>query len=413
MTRRSVQRIAISVAALVFGAVAFTIYGQRTRTASVEARTTQTAAPQIVPVAEVIRTDLSRTVKLTAEFTPFQDVDVMSKVAGYVKQIYVDVGDRVKEGQLLATLEVPEMADELAKASASINRSTAEVAHARDEIRRAESAHQMVHLSYTRLAAVMQSRPGLIAQQEIDDAHSRDLVAEAQVSAAQSNLAAAEEAVGMNRADQAKTKTLIAYTRVAAPFSGVVTKRYADTGAMIQAGTASQTQARPLVRLAQSSMLRLILPVPESMVPSIHLGQSVDVTVPSLGRTLPGRVARFAHEVDRSTRTMQTEVDVPNPNYVLIPGMYAEVSLALERRDHVLSIPLGAIDPGEEVSKVFVVTPAGTVEIRDVALGIETADRAEIRSGVKQGEFVITGKRAGLKPGQHVTPKLTVSAKSA
>jgi RND family efflux transporter MFP subunit len=259
----------------------------------------------------------------------------------------------------------------------------------------------------------MQSRPGLIAQQEIDDAHSRDLVAEAQVSAAQSNLAAAEEAVGMNRADQAKTKTLIAYTRVAAPFSGVVTKRYADTGAMIQAGTASQTQARPLVRLAQSSMLRLILPVPESMVPSIHLGQSVDVTVPSLGRTFPGRVARFAHEVDRSTRTMQTEVDVPNPNYVLIPGMYAEVSLALERRDHVLSIPLGAIDPGEEVSKVFVVTPAGTVEIRDVALGIETADRAEIRSGVKQGEFVITGKRAGLKPGQHVTPKLTVSAKSA
>ena len=101
---------------------------------------------------------------------------------------------------------------------------------------------------------------------------------------------------------------------ITAPFAGVVTKRYANTGSMIQAGTASQTQAMPVVRLSQNGLLRLHLPVPESAVPHVHLGEPVDVRVSALDRTFPGRVARFADKVDQSTRTMETEVDVPNPN---------------------------------------------------------------------------------------------------
>jgi len=156
------------------------------------------------------------------------------------------------------------MADDMRRASAALDRSHAEVARAKDEQQRAESAHELAHLSFQRLSGVAAKRPGLIAQQEIDDARTKDLVAEAQVSAAKSALAAASQQVAVNKAEKEKVRTLLDYTRVTAPFAGVITRRYADTGSMIQAGTASQTQAMPVVRLSENSKLRLILPVPES-----------------------------------------------------------------------------------------------------------------------------------------------------
>jgi multidrug efflux pump subunit AcrA (membrane-fusion protein) len=206
--------------------------------------------------------DLSRNLVLTAEFKPYQEVDVMAKVAGYIKQINVDVGDRVKEGDLLATLEIPEMKDDLNRATAAMERSSADVTHAGDEVRRAESAHDIAHLLLQRLKAVNDKKPGLIAQQDIDVAQSKDLEAEAQVAAAKSALAASKEQVHVNNSDVERVHTLMDYTRVTAPFTGVVTMRYADKGSMIQAGTASQTQAKAVVRISENSTLRLILPVP-------------------------------------------------------------------------------------------------------------------------------------------------------
>ena len=333
----------------------------------------------------------------------------MAKVAGYVKSINVDVGDRVKEGQLLATLEIPEMADDRARAQAGVDRSQAEVTRAKDQVQQAQSAHEIAHLSYNRLAEVSKSKPGLVAQQEIDDAHSKDLVAEAQVSAAKSNLAAAEEQVHVNTAELQKIKTLFDYTRVTAPFAGVITKRYADTGSMIQAGTASSSQAMPLVKLSENSLLRLILPVPESAVPTVHIGQQVEVHVKTLNRSFPGRVTRFAEKVSLATRTMDTEVDVTNPSLVLIPGMYAEVNLTLDSRAHVVVVPVPAIDVGSDDSsgQVFVVTPENQVAIRKVKLGLQTSTRVEILSGVEAGEMVVIGNRAGLQSGQQVQPKVT------
>src|SRR5215469_5198791 len=163
---------------------------------SVASETTTTVA-----VARTSLEDMSRPLVLTAEFRPFQEVDVMAKVAGYVKNINVDVGDHVRQGQLMAVLEIPEMADDLARGKAAVDRSQAEVARARDELQRAESVHQIAHLSFTRLADVARQKTGLVAQQEVDDAHSKDLVAEAQVSAAKSSLAAAEEQVRVNAAE--------------------------------------------------------------------------------------------------------------------------------------------------------------------------------------------------------------------
>jgi RND family efflux transporter MFP subunit len=368
-----------------------------------------------VAVAKVATADLSRDLILTAEFKPYQEVDVMAKVSGYVKEIRVDVGDRVKEGDLLATLEVPEMADDLRKSQAGVRHSQSEVARAQDEIARAKSAHDLAHLSYNRLLQASQRRPGLIAQQEIDDAQTRDLVAEAQLSAANSSLAAAGQQVDVDQSSTARVQTMIDYQRVTAPFTGVVTKRYADKGSMIQAGTASQTQAMPVVRLSQNGLLRLILPVPESVVPTVHIGQQVEVRVPTLDRTFPGKVARFSDKLSYQTRTMDTEVDVPNPSLVLIPGMYAEVNLTLARHSAVIAVPVMAIDQDAAggSGSVMVITPNNRVEVRHVALGLETANRVEIRSGLNDGDMVVLTGRASLKAGQEVRPKVTAMAAAA
>ena len=373
------------------------------------------AAASDVPTVAVARTtteNLSHDLILTAEFRPFQEVDVMAKVAGYIKRINVDVGDRVKLGDPLATLEIPEMADDQRRASAALERSQAEVARAGDELQRAESAHQIVHLSLQRLAAVAEKRPGLIAQQEIDDARSKDLVAEAQVASAKSGLAAATDQVHVNTADLERVRTMLDYTRVTAPFAGVVTKRYADTGSMIQAGTASQTQAMPVVQLSENTLLRLVLPVPESAVPTVHIGQQVEVRVPTLNRSFPGRVARFSDKVSLATRTMATEVDVPNPGLVLIPGMYAEVDLTLDRRNAVLAIPVTAVDVDSAAAtgRVMVITANNRVEVRTISLGIETASKVEVRSGLNEGDLVVIAGRSGLQPGEEVRPKVTTMA---
>jgi RND family efflux transporter MFP subunit len=371
------------------------------------AMTSQVAEVPTVAVVQATRADLSTDLVLTAEFEPFQEIDVMAKVSGYIKDIKVDIGDRVKEQQLLATLEIPEMQDDLARAAASLDEANADLAAARDELQRAQSTHDMAHLSYSRVLDVSKKEPGLVPQQEVDEAHSRDLVAEAQVSGAKSRISASEQRIRVSQAEQSRVRTLYQYATITAPFAGVVTKRYANNGSLIQAGTASQSQAMPVVRLSENGLLRLALPVPESAVPLIHLREPVDVRVSALHRSFPGRVARFSDKVEEATRTMKTEVDVPNPTLVLVPGMYAEVDLVTEERKHVLTVPVEAVDGSGSSARVFTVQPSGIIQIVPVSLGIETARQIEIRSGdLKEGDDVVVGSRAGLKDGNKVQPKV-------
>jgi RND family efflux transporter MFP subunit len=365
-----------------------------------------------VAAARVVRGDIAQVLTVTAEFRPFQEIELHAKVAGYVKDITVDVGDRVRAGQLLATLEVPELEDQLKTDDAAIRRAQAEVNRAQADLERAQSAHEVTHLAATRLADVMKARPKLVAQQDIDEASGKDRVSEAQVSTAKAAVAAAQQQLAISDADADKTRTLLAYSRIRAPFAGVITHRYADPGAMIQAGTSSQTQAMPLVRLSQNSVLRLIIPAPESTVPRIHLHQPVDIRVPSLGRTLPGTVARFADRLDVDTRTMQVEMDVPNPKLELVPGMYAEASLALDQAKDVLVIPVQAIDRTEAGTRVLLITSEHTLEQRPVVLGLEAADRVAVTSGLKADDLVVIGSRSQLKPGMRVLPKVTPSAQA-
>jgi RND family efflux transporter MFP subunit len=367
----------------------------------------------VVPAAKAERATLTSDIKLTAEFEPYQEVDVMAKVSGYVKAINVDIGDRVREGQVLATLEIPEMKDDLAKAAATIQATEADVAAARDELRRAESAHEVAHSSFTRISEVANREKGLVPQQQLDEVHSKDLMSEAQVAGAKSQLAATQQRTAVARAEEARIKTMFEYASIPAPFAGVVTKRFANKGSMIQAGTASQSQAMPLVRISQNNVLRLVLPVPESAVSHIHPGETLDVMVPSLHKTFPGRVARSAQMVQTSTRTMDTQVDVANANSVLVPGMYAEVNLRLDERSNVLTVPVDAVDGSGDSAHAFVVQPNGRLHLATVATGLETAQRIEIRSGLQDGDVVVTGRQSGLKDGQQVQDKLADGSSSS
>jgi len=358
-----------------------------------------------VAVAKAESTELSRTLTLAAEFRPFQEIDVHAKVAGYLKTIFVDVGDQVKEGQLLAVLEIPELRDEAQQDEASVQRSAEEINRSQADLERAESAHEIAHLAATRLAGVLKNRPNLVAQQDVDDAAARDRMAEAQVSTAKAALAAAKQQLAVSNAIASKTKTLLEYTRITAPFTGVVTHRYADTGAMIQAGTASQSQAMPLVRLSQNARLRLTIPVPESAVPSVRLGQPVDVRIDSINRSLPGTVSRFAGKVSPDTRTMDTEVDVRNDDLSLVPGMYASASIALEQPRRVLTVPVQALERGDEKTTVLVVAD-GVLARKVVKLGLETPDRVEVTNGIHDSDLVVVGNRSQLRPGMAVIAKV-------
>ncbi len=180
--------------ALLFALLLFLISCSKTHAAA-----DAPAKPPLVPVVKAARSDLASDLVLTAEFEPFQQVDVMAKVAGYVRSIKVDIGDRVRAGQVLATLEIPEMEDDLARAAAAIDQAEAEIVTASDELQRAEAAHELAHLSYTRIADVLKREPGLVPQQEVDEARSRDLVAEAQVSAAKSTIRTAEQRLRVAR----------------------------------------------------------------------------------------------------------------------------------------------------------------------------------------------------------------------
>jgi RND family efflux transporter MFP subunit len=368
------------------------------------------APPPTVAVARVARGQLSRSQDIEAELRPYQDVDIHAKVAGFVQSIVVDVGDHVREGQVLATLEIPELADEVEQADAGVAASNAEVTRAEAEVARAGSAHDVAHLAAARLTSVSKAQPGLVAQQEIDEATGRDKVAEAQLATANAALAASRQQVAVARANQARTHALFNYASITAPFAGVITKRYADKGTMIQAGTSSTTQALPLVRLAEDDRLRLVIPVPESAVPLIRAGGAVNVRVPSLNRTFSGTISRFANQVDPTTRTMHAEVDVPNPSGALVPGLYALASIVLDQIANALTVPTQALDRTDAGVSVLRVGASGVLERRAIQIGLETVDAAEVTSGLSEGDLVVVGTRSQLRPGETVQAKVAAPA---
>lgn len=334
-----------------------------------------------VAAAEVKRAELFNEVPIPAEFRPYMQVDLHAKVSGYVEQINVDIGDRVKAGQLLAKLEIPELQAEMSRSQAAEKRAAAD--------------YKDAHLVYSRLLAVEKDHPNLVAQQELDAAEARDSTADAAIAAA--------------KAEREKYQSLLGYTQITAPFDGVVTRRFADPGSLIQAGTTSDTQSMPLVRISDNYHLRLDFPVSVAYVKDVRIGDHVDVLVQSVGgKKFDGVISRTTQKIDEDTRTMTTEIEVDNPKLEVVPGMYAQVLLRAQRRPAALAIPIEAVAQGKDPI-VYVINKDQEIEARPVKLGLETPYYYEVLSGLKEGDLVMIGAHSAIKPGQKVQAKLVGS----
>ena len=351
----------------------------------------------VAAAARVEKGDISRTASFDAELRPFQEVELHAKVTGYLETLKVDAGDAVNEGQEIASLEVPELRIEIEHAQASLRRSHA-------EIERAKAAYDEAHLSYSRITATDKAQPHLIAPQDIDASKAKDRSAAAAVDAA-------KEQANVAEADVRKLQATLEYSKITAPFKGVVTKRYADPGSLIQAGTSSG--AMPVVRISQNDKLRVVFPVSLSYVSLIKVGDPVDVRIESQNKTLQGKVARISRKVETATRSMDAEVDLPNADLSLTPGIYATAVLSADKRSGVLLVPIAAVVREKSSGSVYVINKDSKIEERKVTVGAETPEMVEVISGVAEHEVLFVGSRTQVKPGQAVEPHFAESESKA
>ena len=351
-------------------------------------------------VATAQRGNLAHTLSLAGQFQPYQVVDVHPKVTGFMEKINVDIGDRVHKGQALALLEIPELNAQLKGTGFEMRRSKDELLRAEHEIKRAEATHAALHADYQRLLEASKEQPGLVAQQELDDAQSKDLSAESQVDAAKAAAGAAQEHTQVANADNDRVQALKNYTYVTAPLDGVVIWRYADTGALIQ-------QDIPIVRLSQSGLLRLRVPIPEKDVRFVHAGDQMEVRVDAIGRSFTGKIVRFTREVNFETRTMETELDVENRDLSISPGMYANTQMQLAHVENVTTIPVEALVLKGNQETVYALDADHRVHIRSVEIGLRGSKLAEVKSGVEPGDRVIIGGQENYTEGERVSAFLT------
>jgi RND family efflux transporter MFP subunit len=294
----------------------------------------------------------------------------------------------------------------------AVQRAEADVVRAQHDVSRMKATNAALHADYMRLYQTSLAQPGLIAQQELDDAQAKDLSSAAQIDAAKAALSAAQNETDVARANQERVTALEDYTHVKAPIDGVVIWRYADTGALIQGGTNSNSQDLPIVKLAQSELMRLRLPVPEQYVQFVRLGDPMQVRVDGINHSFTGKVVRFTRNLDFETRTMQTEIDVPNKDLAIDSGMYANVLMRLGHAENVVTIPVGAIVLHGAGSQVYTLDDDNRVRIRNVQVGIEGNHLAEIKSGLEPGDRVIVGGEEKYRENELVIPQMTTTPAS-
>jgi RND family efflux transporter MFP subunit len=339
--------------------------------------------PLLVEIARPVRGTVVRRLDAVATLDPWEEAVLYAKASGYLKAIRVDRGDRVRKGELLAVLDIPEMQDEQAQLEAQAKQAEAEVEKARAEVRLQE-------ITLDRLQAVLAEEPGAVTQQEVD-------LASGKLEAARAALAAARSRLLVVRAELARLGTLLAYSRITAPFGGIITERFVDPGALVTAGTGSKPA--PIVRIVDASKLRAMVDVPEIEAARVREGSPASLRVDALpGRTFEGTVSRFSRALDRATRTMRTEVLIANPDGVMAAGMFGRISLELERLEDVLTLAPAQLRFEKERAYVFVADD-GRARRVDVVCGADDGNAIQIVSGLKGGEAVISKASASLSDG--------------
>lgn len=316
-------------------------------------------APVELEVVTPKRGDIHRYLTLPGTLRANQQVTLHAKVAGYLKMITVDKGDQVKSGELLAELELPEIVAERAKYEAELKIATTES----DRIKHAQS-----------------KAPDLITPQLADTAEAR--------------VATAQAALGYNDSMQR-------YAKISAPFAGVITMRYVDTGAFIPAATANSTSAA-IVTLMDYSTIRVRVPVPEIEAARVQVGQPVVVTTDSLpGNTFLGKVSRHTGALEEATRSLLVEADLPNPNLILRPGMYATVKIGVEQHTQVLLVPSSALVREKAAGFLFILDD-GKAKRVPIKYGFNDGTQVEISDGITESTRVILPGKTTLVSGQSV-----------
>jgi len=348
------------------------------------------AAPQEVEVTRVVEQQLNTTVKLPAQLTAYEMVDVYAKVTGFVKSIKVDRGSRVKAGDPIALLEAPELVAQRGEAESKYQSAQAQLASAQARL----AADQA---TYQRMSAAAKT-PGVVALNDLEVAQKAAQSDEANVEALQKSAKAAQEALR-------SVAQLEAYLSIAAPFDGQVTTRYVHPGALVgpAGGPAAMT---PIVRIETLTRHRMVVPVPEYDAAGIPEGTEVSFTVPSFpGRVFQAPIARISHSVDVKTRTMPVELDVRDPRAELTPGTFCEVSWPVRRAYATLFVPASAV--GSDLERSFVIRVRGNrAEWVDVKTGATSGKLIEVFGELKADDEVAVRGTDQLRPGTAVIPRV-------
>jgi RND family efflux transporter MFP subunit len=308
--------------------------------------------------------EITRFVTLPGTIKANQQATLCAKVSGYLKSLTVDKGDAVKEDQSLGEIEVPELASDLAKYDAEM---------------------KVADIEFERMSNASKKAPDLVTAQTLSEAEGKRKVAQA-------------------RLDQ--VRTLLKYSRISAPFSGIVTQRFVDPGAFIAVPTGgASASAAAIVTIADFQTVRVQVAMPEVEASLVTKGEPVKFSVEGLpGKTFEAKVSRFSYALDEATRTMLVEADLPNPDLALRPGMYAIAKIGVETKGDALLVPTEAIVMEKTNAFVFVFTE-GKAKKTAVKLGFNDGANTEIASGITEKDRVLLVGKATLNDGQAVTPK--------
>jgi len=362
----------------------------------------QAAAPSVKqPVVTVATVKPERgaansTVNLTGNSVPYEQVTLYSQTSGYLRDLKADIGDRVRAGELLATIETPVLSAALGEKRVASQRARVTTDVARAAIDRAHAEAVFAKLTFDRLQAIRTRDPEVLSQQDVDQARSNLDVARAKERTAALDAESAETGVMGAKAEIATLETQIGFGQIRSPLSGIVTERFVDAGALIQVATSSRTQAAPIVTVSRVKRLRILFDVPEAQAAEVQVGMPTRIRIG--GKTFDTRVTRLTKLLDPSSHTMRTEVDLNNGEEQLRPGMTAAVALTLNSVGNALLVPVSAVHSIGSAHSVFVVV-GGVARELQVRTGVEMADRIEISQGLRGGEDVVVAAAGMLKDG--------------
>jgi RND family efflux transporter MFP subunit len=311
---------------------------------------------------------------------------IFARADGYIKKRSVDIGDRVTAGQEMALIETPELDQQISQARAALAQSESLLKQARANLSLAEANRNLAHITLERWKKLADS--GVFSRQESDEKEANLSVREAEVTAAQAAISTGLSIGKGNEANLRRLEEMKSFTRVTAPFVGIVTARNVDVGTLINAGNGGP--AREMFRVAQIDTLRIFVNVPQSYVGVVRPGQAVEVRVQELpGQVFPAHVSRTTSALDPNSRSMPAVIQVPNPRRVLLPGMYAQVKFAVSRPSAALVIPGDALVLGRDGVRVAVVEPDHRVHFRRIHIAHDNGSELEVDSGLVAGELVV------------------------